>query len=392
MGGLLVGTPTLSGRTVSVAVQELGGDCDQVSLESVTLHWSIRDQTDPSGTEEMLPEGEDYLADLPVVPEGVVLQYQVEMRFSNGVYRTFPRNPADPWYETFVGAVFPLYCTDFEGDPNLEGWTHGQSGGTPSEGADDWMWGPPRAAFASGDPQAAYSGERVFGNDLGGGNFNGLYQANKKNWAATPVVDASQAEIVRLQYRRWLGVEDGFFDQATVYGNDLRLWQNANSDQGEASDVHHQDHEWRFHDVDLTSAVDEYGRIQVKFEMASDGGLQMGGWTLDDLCIVAWIPPRCGDGRVSTGEECDDGTQNSNVEPDACRARCLRAYCGDGVVDTGEECDDANTDDHDGCSQTCTVEELALPAIGCACDSRGEGAGAPLLLFFLLAVFLFRRR
>ncbi|MFC1599558.1 S-layer homology domain-containing protein [Patescibacteria group bacterium] len=33
------------------------------------------------------------------------------------------------------------------------------------------------------------------------------------------------------------------------------------------------------------------------------------------------------------------------------------AECGDGTKDTGEACDDGNTDDDDGCSATCTLEE-----------------------------------
>ncbi|MDY0000977.1 MAG: MYXO-CTERM sorting domain-containing protein [Polyangia bacterium] len=395
VGGLLLGSPTLEDRTVAVSVQDMGAACDQVSLESATLRWSIRDQA-YSGSEEMLPADDSYSAELPEVAEGNVLKYQVELAFSDGSTRIFPRNPADPYYETFVGAVFPLYCTDFERDPELDGWTHGLSGGTPSEGADDWMWGPPRAGVASGDPPAAFSGERVLGNDLGGGSFNGLYQASKRNWAASPVIDASLADVVRVQFRRWLSVEDGYFDKATIYGNTVPLWQNTDSNQGEASAVHHQDHEWRFQDVDLTSAVDDFGRIQVKFELESDGGLQMGGWTLDDLCIVAWIPPRCGDGRVSTGEECDDGTQNSNTEPDACRTRCLLAHCGDGVVDTGEECDDGNAEDGDGCSSTCEAEEPVKPAPGCGCGAATQAPGPDpgpalgLLLVFLVA--LVRRR
>jgi len=64
----------------------------------------------------------------------------------------------------------------------------------------------------------------------------------------------------------------------------------------------------------------------------------------------------CGDGVLDVGEECDDGSRNSDTRPNACRANCHGACCGDGVVDTDEECDDANTDDGDGCSASCQVE------------------------------------
>jgi hypothetical protein len=62
----------------------------------------------------------------------------------------------------------------------------------------------------------------------------------------------------------------------------------------------------------------------------------------------------CGDGFVDQGEACDDGTANSDTEPDACRTNCRRARCGDGVVDSGEQCDDGadNNDVEAGACRT----------------------------------------
>lgn len=50
----------------------------------------------------------------------------------------------------------------------------------------------------------------------------------------------------------------------------------------------------------------------------------------------------CGDGVLDPEEQCDDGSDNSDLEPDACRSDCRRAGCGDFVIDTGEQCDDGN--------------------------------------------------
>ena len=48
----------------------------------------------------------------------------------------------------------------------------------------------------------------------------------------------------------------------------------------------------------------------------------------------------CGDGKCQVGEVCDDGSNNSDSRPNACRTDCRYAYCRDGVIDAGEQCDD----------------------------------------------------
>ena len=86
-------------------------------------------------------------------------------------------------------------------------------------------------------------------------------------------------------------------------------------------------------------------------EQCDDGNLTNG-----DGCSSDCMSEFCGDGVVeaSRGEECDDGPDNSNTHADACRIDCTNPGCGDGIPDTGEECDDGNTEDADGCSNTCT--------------------------------------
>lgn len=56
---------------------------------------------------------------------------------------------------------------------------------------------------------------------------------------------------------------------------------------------------------------------------------------------------RCGDGRLSPWEECDDGNSTSG---DGCDASCVIEYCGDGVVQPGEECDGSAD-----CADDCTL-------------------------------------
>ena len=78
----------------------------------------------------------------------------------------------------------------------------------------------------------------------------------------------------------------------------------------------------------------------------------------------------CGNGmrEPEGGEECDDGVQNSAVQPDACRLDCKLPFCGDGVADSGESCDGSDlkqttcadlglAGDQPGCTDSCEIDE-----------------------------------
>jgi cysteine-rich repeat protein len=92
--------------------------------------------------------------------------------------------------------------------------------------------------------------------------------------------------------------------------------------------------------------------------------------------------PGCGDGVLDSGEACDNGEQNSDTAPDACRTDCTSPSCGDGVVDTGEQCDDGGTDPGDGCDASCRTESPPLLDCGnlvlegdeqCECQDKTQG-------------------
>jgi cysteine-rich repeat protein len=83
------------------------------------------------------------------------------------------------------------------------------------------------------------------------------------------------------------------------------------------------------------------------------------GLPLDDSTCIGNSP--CGNGELDIGEACDDGADNSDSEPDACRTTCVEAHCGDGVTDSGEDCDDGNAIDGDGCESDCTF----TPSVTC---------------------------
>lgn len=75
--------------------------------------------------------------------------------------------------------------------------------------------------------------------------------------------------------------------------------------------------------------------------------------TVADRCRSSCTPPACGDGIVDSGEECDNGVGNSDVLVDHCRSNCNAPSCGDGVVDSNEVCDDGDGGSCGDCGATC---------------------------------------
>ncbi|MBW2526910.1 MAG: hypothetical protein JRI23_22190, partial [Deltaproteobacteria bacterium] len=379
--------PGRDGYRVTFEPHGLLSQCPGDETLDVELSWRLRESPSVGGTLAMAPVGDRYETSIPVQGDGVVVQYSVRATFGadGASYVHFPANPADRFYEMFVGHVEPLYCTGFETDPLADGWTHGAL--STGSGHDDWQWGTPSAPAAAGDPAAAFEGTRVYGNDLGKLDGDGSYPPNAWSFAESPAVDTAGFETVRLQYRRWLTVEDGFYDQARVLVGGTALWKNHDSDEEHAS-LHHRDRQWRFHDVDLSSLVSD-DSVAVRFDLRADQGLHFGGWTLDQLCIVGYVPTECGDGRLTGGELCDDGLDNSDAEPDACRTDCQPARCGDGVVDTDEECDGGG-----GCEPDCTLSPVAPdggsapndPIVVDQCGCRLPGAPSPARTWWLLAL------
>jgi MYXO-CTERM domain-containing protein len=188
----------------------------------------------------------------------------------------------------FVGEAWEIVCEDFEASDG--GYQHELVTGTVADGADDWQWGSPEG-FAF-DPAAAYSGDNVWGNDLGlgfGANpSNGEYQADKFNRLYSPQLDSLWYTDVFLQYRRWLNVEDGVYDQAVITIDGDEVWSNwpGTTAGGEFT----QDRTWMSHAVDLKRKGDQT-RFELAWELHSDQALTFGGWNIDDVCIFAPATP-----------------------------------------------------------------------------------------------------
>ncbi len=130
-------------------------------------------------------------------------------------------------------------------------------------------------------------------------------------------------------------------------------------------------------DVEPDEGIDTTGDVEPDIPAGCGDGIINDGEECDDgeensdtdpdACRADCTFPVCGDSVTDSGEECDSGADNSDTEPDACRADCTEPVCGDRVTDSGEDCDGGP-----GCSDTCT-NPLASLCESCGFDDECGG-------------------
>ncbi|MBX3464730.1 MAG: hypothetical protein KF830_16290 [Planctomycetes bacterium] len=168
-----------------------------------------------------------------------------------------------------------------------EGFETGAPGWTSAQVAtqNDWQLGSPAGksgtsgGVAWADPASAASGNNCYGNDLGntigGTTWNGAYAANAENFLRSPVIDCTGRTGIRLRFKRWLTVEDGTYDQARLFVNGVLVWQNP-------AGSHTRDTSWQTVEYAIPIA-DNNPAVQIEWRLKADGGVHLGGWTIDDV-------------------------------------------------------------------------------------------------------------
>ena len=270
---------------VSIAADDVSGDCFDVSFESGRVWFSV----DDGGTWDSASlgtSGDALEGDIPAQPAGTVVLYYIEVDTDDGGDASVPSGGDINPFSFAVGEQIELYTEDFEASDG--GYLHELVEGQEAEGADDWMWGTPTGA--GGDPDFAYSGDMIWGNDLGGGNYNGQYQNEKLNQLSSPSITVAPYNELLLQFQRWLHVEDGYYDQANVLVDDVLAWSNHATSQA-SGDEHHQDEQWALASV-MADDPDLDGQISLAWQIDSDQGLYFAGWNLDDVAVYAPPTPR----------------------------------------------------------------------------------------------------
>ncbi|HET9621954.1 MAG TPA: hypothetical protein VFP84_11345 [Kofleriaceae bacterium] len=356
--------------TVRVGLAGLSTRCAGDEIDHADVVWKPGDAavSPPAGSVTAAPVAGDplaFTAQLPVPTDGILL-YQARVVFKDGSAMTLPDNLADPYYQLYAGPTVALYCTQFEdGDPLAHGWI--TAGNSP------WVWGTPTAGAT--DPHAAFSGTHALVQVL-----DGNYAPSSSSTLIMPPVVVGQWSDVHLQYRRWLAVEDSHFDQAAITVGGKVAWLNASQNLGDRSALTHIDREWRFHDV-AVSGLEASHTLHIGWSLKSDPGLELGGWAIDDVCVVANAHGVCGDGKLTAHEECDDGMFNADVA-DACRSWCQRPRCGDTIIDQGEECDGG---------PSCNKECLYIGGSG-GCATSDDAVGLVIALAGAGLVVVLKRR
>jgi hypothetical protein len=370
---------TIATAPVHLEVVGLATRCPGDEIDHTELSWKPARPSGPvAGMVNATPgAGTTFDGQLPV-PTDDVLLYQFRVVFKDGSVLTLPDNLGDPYYQLYQGKTVPLYCTTFEdGDPFQAGWTTGTADGTASP----WAWGISHKGAT--DPHVAWSGSHALVQVL-----DGDYAPQSSSYVRLPPIDVGAWTDVRVQYRRWLAVEDSHYDKARITVGGQPAWTNFTANIGDASSTHHIDREWRFHDV-AVSGIQPGHVLDIAWELTSDEGLEFGGWALDDVCVVANVHSVCGDGIVSSHETCDDGPANAD-RPNTCRTWCQLPTCGDGIVDDGEACD-AGPGGNGYCTPTCEI--VQSPGLGGCCSAdRGGAASSCGLAALALGVVRRRRR
>lgn len=174
-------------------------------------------------------------------------------------------NPAT--VKLIIGTPAPVYVHNLSTNP---GWL--------TEG--DWAYGRPLGS--GGDPSAGYTGLNAYGYNLAGAYPNNL---PPRRLTMLPM-NCSGLSRVTLSFARWLGVEAGSFDKASVEAStDGADWTTIWSYAG-TTDL--QDTSWSQQSYNLSAFADDQPFLLIRWVMGpTDGGSTFSGWNIDDIVVSA---------------------------------------------------------------------------------------------------------
>ncbi len=314
----------------------------------------------------------------------------------------------------YTGTVTFTNTTDHEGDttrdvalsvgiPDLQHeWPLDQDPGWTVEG--QWGFGTPtgaggasgQSAGGSKDPTSGHTGSNVYGYNLSGNYGNNLGEESLTSEA----IDCSGLTRVSIKFWRWLGVEQGIYDHASVrVSTDGANWTTVWENTGEVADS-----DWTQQEVDISEIADGQPTVYVRWTMGTtDESYVFCGWNIDDIELWGLGSLDCadtdGDGFSDVacgGEDCDD--TDYDVRPNAVEI-CddqIDNNCDEAIDDQDVACGgggntDGGIDNGDGGGTGANGGSGA----DCGCRVGGEPATGDLaggLLLLGLGLILVRRR
>ena len=265
------------------------------SVASATLNYSV-DGGPFQALAMPLASGTTYTSLIPGQSSPSKVEYYLQVQDDLGNIETLPADISKQLFAFRIGADTVYYADSFDG-PTDNGWTHIQT-----QTQDDWNRDTPTGASGLSlyldwsDPPAAFSPPNCWGNDLGLSGFNGSYQADVDNALFSPLIDLTGVSNSVLSFKRWLTVERGIFDNARIKVNGNLVWEND-------LNAHVLDMAWTDFEVDISAFADGNSATQIEFQLLSDGGLEVGGWNIDDLEILSHdaTPTDCSFTSYGTG-------------------------------------------------------------------------------------------
>ncbi len=212
----------------------------------------------------------NYLATLPGSPCGDIIDYYFSADMVSPAVTVYDGSSSTPFTAVPSTGSLTVFTDDFETDL---GWTI--SGG-------NWARGVPSGgggAYGNPDPTSGTVGSSVMGY-----NLNGDYADNIPEYHVTsPAIDCSTISTARLQFDRWLGVEEPAYDHAYIRVSTnntswTTVWENS---------IEVADNAWTNMDIDISSIAALQSTVYIRFTMGtSDGGWTFCGWNIDDLRIT----------------------------------------------------------------------------------------------------------
>ncbi len=241
------------------------------------------------------------------VPRSTNLDFLLQMNCAQGFFSGS--------FHEYVGHCDTLFLDDMESCPG--GWTHAGI-------SDNWQCGRP-VRYSLIDADTAHSGLNVWGTGLESG-----YNPQTDIYLESPVINCADLTRAKLGYYRWLSCELGAWDHARIRVNGNLVWEN---------DVlgDHVDLQWTYHEVDISAFADLNASVRIRFELESDYGAELGGWSIDDLAITGIsghvIGDVDGDGIKDPLDNCPNVSNPDQIDLD-----------GDQIGDACDGCIDPDID------------------------------------------------